>query len=190
MVRCDAMSALVEEGSATAAASSASAGVTDMPMLMVRCDAMSWTDEVVWRPRVLVTRRDLVTGAVTVTEEQTVQRARFTALHGNRRRAALCGAQVVREAAAGDAAAGRQAQAHRHRKGRGARRQAQVQAKGERQAEALLARTRDWSAHVFDCKRADSVHVFDPQARGLGTRVRPPSARTRWRARRRWWRSA
>jgi hypothetical protein len=49
-----------------------------MPMPMVRCNAMSWTNEEVGRLRVLVTRRDLITGAVTVTEEQTVQRARFT----------------------------------------------------------------------------------------------------------------
>jgi hypothetical protein len=61
MVRCNAMSALVEEESATAAASSASAGVTDMPMPMVRCNKMSWTDEEVGRLRVLLTRRDLVT---------------------------------------------------------------------------------------------------------------------------------
>jgi hypothetical protein len=45
MVRCNAMSALVDEESGTAAAS-ASAGVTsNMPMPMVRCNAMSWTDE-------------------------------------------------------------------------------------------------------------------------------------------------
>ncbi len=29
--------------------------------------------------------------------------------------------------------------------------------KDERQTEALLAKTRDWSTHVFDPKRADSV---------------------------------
>jgi hypothetical protein len=77
------MSALVdveldEEESATACASSASVGVTNMPMPMVRCNAMSWMDEEAGRLRVLVTRRDLVTGAATVTEEQTVQRAHFT----------------------------------------------------------------------------------------------------------------
>ncbi len=101
------MSALVEEESATAAASSESAGVTatstDMPMQMVRCNAVSWTDEEVGLLRVWVTRRNLVTGAVTVTEEQTVQRA----FHGDRCRG---GAQVVLKAAAGDVARG-QAQA-------------------------------------------------------------------------------
>jgi hypothetical protein len=45
------MSALVEEESATAASSSASVGVTNMPMQMVRCNAMSWTDEEVGRLR-------------------------------------------------------------------------------------------------------------------------------------------
>jgi hypothetical protein len=65
------MSAIVdEEESATACVSSASAGVTtNIPMPMVRCNAMSWTDEEAGRLRVLVTRRDFVTGAVTVTEE-------------------------------------------------------------------------------------------------------------------------
>ncbi len=45
---------------------------------MMRCSAMSWTDEEAGRLRMLVTRRDLVTGATTVTEEQTVQCAHFT----------------------------------------------------------------------------------------------------------------
>jgi hypothetical protein len=72
MVRCNAMSALVDEESATAAASSASAGVTDMPMPMVRCNAVSWTGEEAGRLRALATRRDLVPGAVTVTQEQAV----------------------------------------------------------------------------------------------------------------------
>jgi hypothetical protein len=49
-----------------------------MPMPMVRCSAMSWTDEEAGLLRVSVTRRDLVTGATTVTEEQTMQRAHFT----------------------------------------------------------------------------------------------------------------
>ncbi len=82
MVRCNAMSALVdEEESATVGASSANVGVTttiNMPMPMVRCNAMSWTDGEAGRLRVLETRRDLVTSAATVTEEQTVQRAHFT----------------------------------------------------------------------------------------------------------------
>jgi hypothetical protein len=78
MVQCNAISALVDEERAAAAASSASAGVTNMPMPMLRCNAMSWTDEEVGRLRVLVTLRDLVTGSVTVMEEQAVQRVHFT----------------------------------------------------------------------------------------------------------------
>jgi hypothetical protein len=48
-----------------------------MPMPMVRCSAMSWTDTVTeaGQLRVLVARRDLVTGDTTMTEEQTVERA-------------------------------------------------------------------------------------------------------------------
>ncbi len=65
MVRCNAMSTLVDKESATA--TPASAGVTNMLMPMVLCNAMSWTDEAEGRLRVLVTLRDLVTGAVTVT---------------------------------------------------------------------------------------------------------------------------
>jgi hypothetical protein len=80
MVQCNTMSALVDEESASAAPTSA--GVTNMPMPMVRCNAESWTDEEEGRLRVLVTRRDLVTGAVTVTEEQAVLRVHFTGTVG------------------------------------------------------------------------------------------------------------
>ncbi len=102
------LSALVdEEESAAAGASSACVVVTtnNMPMPMVRCNAMSWTDEEAARLRVLVTRRDLVTGATTVTEEQTVQRAHFTGTIAEKRFM-----ERRWEAAAGDAARG-QAQA-------------------------------------------------------------------------------
>jgi hypothetical protein len=85
MVQCNAMSALVEEEesapSAAACASSAQCvGVTttNMPMPMVRCSAMSWTDAEAGLLRVLVARRDLVTSEKTMTEEQTVQRAHYT----------------------------------------------------------------------------------------------------------------
>jgi hypothetical protein len=72
------MSAFVEEEeSATAGDSFAYVGVTttNMPMPMVRCSAMSWTDAEAGRLTVLAARRDLVTGETTMTEEQTVQRA-------------------------------------------------------------------------------------------------------------------
>jgi hypothetical protein len=49
-----------------------------MPVPMVRCNAMALTDEAEGRLKVLVTRRDLVTGAVTATEGQAVPRAHFT----------------------------------------------------------------------------------------------------------------
>jgi hypothetical protein len=83
MVRCNAMSALVEEeeSAPAAGASSACVGVTTnniTPMPMVLCSAMSWTDTEAGRLRVLVALRDLITGATTVTEEQAVQRAHFT----------------------------------------------------------------------------------------------------------------
>jgi hypothetical protein len=82
------MSALVdEEESAAAGASSACVGATanSMPMPMVRCSAMAWTDEEAGRLRVLGTRRDLVTGAATVTGEQAVQRAHFAGTVAERR---------------------------------------------------------------------------------------------------------
>ncbi len=66
---------------------------------------------------------------------------------------------MVREAAAGDVARG-EAQANQSRISatraveRAAKRQCK---KDERQTEALIAKARDWSAHVFDSKRADSV---------------------------------
>jgi hypothetical protein len=79
------MSAFVDEeerAAAAAGASSACVGVTTnnniMPMPMVRCSAISWTDAEAGRLRVLVARRDLVTGETTMTEEQTVQRAHYT----------------------------------------------------------------------------------------------------------------
>ncbi len=88
MVRCNAMSAFVEEeeiSAPSAAGASSSAqrvGVNttlNMPMPMVRCSAMSWTDtEAAGQLRVLVARRDLVTGDTTMTEEQTVERAHHT----------------------------------------------------------------------------------------------------------------
>jgi hypothetical protein len=65
MVRCNAMSAPVEEeeSAPAAGASSACVAVTTnnniMPMRMVRCSAMSWMDAEAGRLRVLVARCDL-----------------------------------------------------------------------------------------------------------------------------------
>ncbi len=49
-----------------------------MPVQMVLCNAMVWTDETEGQLKVLVTRHDPVTDTWTVTEEQAVPRARFT----------------------------------------------------------------------------------------------------------------
>jgi hypothetical protein len=50
-----------------------------MPVPMVRCNAMAWTDETDGRLKVLVTRSDPVVGTVAMMEERAVPRARFTA---------------------------------------------------------------------------------------------------------------
>ncbi len=74
MVRCNAVSAFVEEEerSAFSAAGGASSSSAQ------HCSAMSWTDAESGQPRVLAVRSDLVTGDTTMTEEQTVERARYT----------------------------------------------------------------------------------------------------------------
>ncbi len=75
------MSAFVEEEESAPSAAGASAAqcvgvtTTNMPMPMVRCSAMSWTDTEAGHLRVLVARRDLVTCDTTMTEEQTVDSA-------------------------------------------------------------------------------------------------------------------
>jgi hypothetical protein len=58
------------EARSSGGAAAASVGV-DMPMPMVRCNAMAWTDETEKEGRleVLVTRRDQVAGTLAVTEE-------------------------------------------------------------------------------------------------------------------------
>ncbi len=121
-------------------------------MPMVRCNAMSWTDEEAGRLRVLVTRRDLVTGATTVTEEQTVNRAHFTGtvaekLFMERRWCERLLQAMLRVDK-------RKRNAPIRAVERAAKRQCK---KDERQTEALLARMRNWSAHMFDSKCAISV---------------------------------
>jgi hypothetical protein len=84
MIRCNAISAFVEEEESAPSAAGASfaqcVGVTttNMPIPMVRCCAMSWTDTEAGQLRVLVARRNLVTGDTAMTEEQTVERAHYT----------------------------------------------------------------------------------------------------------------
>jgi hypothetical protein len=137
----------------SAAAASASVSVTYMPVPMVRCNAMAWTDEMEGRLlKVLVTRSDPIAGTVTVTEERSVPRVRFTgttaekcfmeckwceklwqAMSRVEKRKSITTARAVERAA---------------------KRQCK---KDERQKEALLAKERNWSAHVFDPQSAESV---------------------------------
>jgi hypothetical protein len=121
-------------------------------MPMVRCNAMSWTDEEVGRLRVLVTRSDLVTRAVTVTEEQTVQCARFTGTVAEKRFMERKWCEKLRQAML------RMEKRKCIATTRAVERAAKCQCKKDKlQTEALLAKARDWSAHVFDPKHADSV---------------------------------
>ena len=46
---------------------------------------MSWTDAEAGQLRVLVARRDLVTGETTMTEEQTVERAHYRGIVAEKR---------------------------------------------------------------------------------------------------------
>jgi hypothetical protein len=121
-------------------------------MPMVRCNAVSWTDEEVGQLRVLMTRRDLVTSAVTVMEEQTVQRARSTGTVAEKRFMERKWCEKLRKGML------RVDKRKRFATTRAVERAAKRQCKkDERQTEALLAKARDWSAHMFDSKRADSV---------------------------------
>jgi hypothetical protein len=119
---------------------------------VVRYNAMSWTDEEVGLLRVWETRHDLVTGAVTVTEEQTVQRARFTGTVAEKRFMECKWCEKLLQAMS--RVKKRKHIATTRAVERAAKRQCK---KDERQMEALLAKAPDWSAHVFDSKRADTV---------------------------------
>jgi hypothetical protein len=163
MVRCNAMSAFVEEeersafpaAGASPPSSAQRVGVTttNMPMqTMVRCSAMSWTDAESGQPRVLAVQRDLVTGAVTVTEEQTVQRARFTGNVAEKRFMEHRWCERLRQAML--RVDRRKSNASTRALERAAKRQCK---KDERQTEALLAGMRNWTAHMFDPKCAVSV---------------------------------
>ncbi len=168
MVRCNAMSAFVEEeeSAAAACASSACVGVTTnnkiMPMPMVRCSAMSWTDTEAGLLRVLVARRDLVTGETTMTEEQTVQRAQYTGTVAEKRFMERRWCERLRQAML--RVNKRKRSASIRAVERAAKRQCK---KDELQTEALRATMRNWTEHMFDVKCAISVTC-----------------------RRRWWRSA
>jgi hypothetical protein len=121
-------------------------------MQMVRFNAMLWTDEEVGLLRVLVTLRDLVTRAVTVTEEQTVQCARFTGTVAEKCFMERKWCEKLRQAML------RMEKRKCIATTRAVERAAKCQCKKDkRQTEALLAKARDWSAHVFDPKHADSI---------------------------------
>ncbi len=94
----------------------------------------------------MVTLRDLVTGATTVTEEQAVQRAHFTGTVAEKRfmERRWCKRQAMLRVDK------RERNASIRAVDRAAKRQCK---KDERQTEALLAKMRNWSADMFDCKR-------------------------------------
>jgi hypothetical protein len=142
------MSMPVDDESAAAAAS---VGV-NVPVPMVCCNAMAWTDETEGRLRVLVTCSDSVAGTVAVMEKQAVQCACFTGTAAEKRVLErkwckeLWQAMLLVEKRKSIAAA------------RAVERAVKRQCKtDERQTEALLAKARDWSAHVFDPTSAESV---------------------------------
>ncbi len=100
----------------------------------------------------MVTQRDLVTGAVTVTEEQAVQRAHFKGTFAEKCFMERKWCEELRQAMS--RVEKRKSIATTRAVERAAKRQCK---KDERQMEALLAKARNWSAHVFDPQRADSV---------------------------------
>jgi hypothetical protein len=153
MVRCNAMSApiIVDDESAAAAAASVSC-VTNMPVPMVCCNAMAWTDETEGRLRVLVTRSDPVAGTRMVEEQAVVPRARFTGTAAEKRFMERKWYEKVWHAMS--RVEKRKSITTARAVERAAKRQCK---KDKRQTEALLAKASDWSAHVFDPKCADSV---------------------------------
>ncbi len=99
------------------------------------------------RLRVLVTRRDLVTGATTVKEEQTVQRAHFTGTVAEKRFMERRWCERLLQAML------RVDKRKRNASIRAVERAAKRQCKkDEPQTEALLARMRIWTTHMFDVK--------------------------------------
>ncbi len=106
---------------------------------------MAWTDETEERLKVLVTRSDPVAGTVSMTEERAVPRARFTGITAEKRNMERKWCEKLRQAMS--RVEKRRSIATARAVERAAKRQCK---KDERQTEALLAKARDWSAHVFD----------------------------------------
>ncbi len=148
MVRCNAMSAPVDGESAAAA--SASVSVAYMPVPMVRCNAMAWTDETEGRLKVLVTRSDPVAGTAAMTEDRAMLRARFTGTTAEKRFMECKWCEKLRQAMS--RVEERRSIATARAVERAAKRQCN---KDELQTEALLAKARDWSKHVFDPQSRD-----------------------------------
>jgi hypothetical protein len=121
---------------------------------MVRCSAMAWTDETEGRLGVLVTRSDAVAGTAAVTEERAVPRARFTGTAAEKRFIMMERKWCERLRQAMSRVEKRRSIATARAVERAAKRKCK---KDERQTEALLAKARDWSAHVFDPQSAESV---------------------------------
>jgi hypothetical protein len=120
---------------------------------MVRCSAMSWTDtEAAGQLRVLVARRDLVTGDTTVTKEQTVERAHYTGSPAEKNFMERRWCELLRQAMLRVDKRKRSASARAVE--RAAKRQCK---KDERQTEALRAKMRNWAEHMFEAKCAISV---------------------------------
>jgi hypothetical protein len=133
---------------------------------MVRCNAMAWTDvteEGAQLLKVLVTRSDPVAGTMTVTEELSVPRARFTGTAAEQRFMELKWCEKLWRAMS--RVEKRKSITTARPVERAAKRQCK---KDERQTEALLAKARLERARV------------QSQERGIRD----------GRARRRWWRSA
>jgi hypothetical protein len=121
-------------------------------MLMVRCSAMSWTDAEAGLLRVLVALRDLVTGETTVTEEQTVQRAHYTGTVAEKRFMERLWCERLLQAML------RVDKSKHSASIRAVERAAKRQCKKDkRQTEALRAKMRNWTEHMFDVKCAISV---------------------------------
>ncbi len=100
----------------------------------------------------MVARRDLVTGETTVTEEQTVQRAHYTGAVAEKRFMERRWCKRLRQAML--RVDKRKRNASIRAVERAVKRQCQ---KDEHQTEELLARMRNWTAHMFDVKCAISV---------------------------------
>jgi hypothetical protein len=144
MVPCNnAMSMLVDEDTSSGAAASViSSCRSHMPM--VCCNAMAWTDETKEETaEVLVTLSDPVTGAPLTTAEQSMPRTAPTGTPTEPERRYMERKWWERLWQAMPRVHKRKSRALARAVERAAMRQ------DERQTEVLLAKARDWNAHVF-----------------------------------------